>query len=599
MTAGVTPGAGGAGSGRRVLHGIAVSPGIAIGDIATAEPNEVVVGEFLIEADGVDAEIDRFRAAVGAVIDEISGLRDAMVEELGAESAEIFDAQLMILSDPLAIDATETDIREHRRNAGYAFRQNVLRVLETFDRMQSGLFRERAADIRDVKRRVLRRLAEDDRDGLTVSAEDAIIVARELTPGDTVAVAGTSARGLATERGGATAHAAIMARARGLPAVFGIENLLDETAAGGRAILDGWRGRLILDPTDEDERRYERVRRHYAEMMDRLELSREMPSVTTDGREIHLLANIEMPLEIDAVHRYGASGVGLFRTEFLLMQRAHLASEDEQFAIYRRALELLSPKPVVIRTLDVGGDKFASYIGADREKNPFLGLRGIRYLLGHEDVFRAQLRAALRASAFGPVRLLFPMITTPEELDRVREHLDAVMQELTNAGVEFDRHVTIGIMIETPAAVLMADVLARSVDFFSIGSNDLTQYALAVDRTNAKLGYLFNPLHPSVLRAIHATVEAAHREGCRVSLCGELAADTLATVLLVGLGIDDLSMTPSLLPEVKQVIRTISYAESRDVATRAVRMSTAADVASLLGGFLADRFPELAAVRGL
>lgn len=584
----------------RLLEGIGVSPGVAIGTLVPAAAGELIVEARDLGDDEIEPEVERFRACVAEVLAEIEDLRDAMTGELGDEGAAIFDAQLMILRDPMAIDATIDAIRSERRNAEFVFRQTLLRVLERFDAMPEGLFKERAADILDVKRRLLHRLTGTEVRPLVIPGiSDAIVVARELTPSDTVALAASNARGVVTERGGTTSHAAIMARAQRLPAAMGIPGVTALAREGVSAIVDGWRGHLILDPTDEERRRYQALKEHHEDLLHRLETLREQPSVTTDGREVHLHANVEMPLEMESVHANGASGVGLFRTEFFLMQRHRLATEEEQVEVYRRAVEALAPKPLVIRTVDLGGDKFASYIGSDRERNPFLGLRGIRFLLGHPDVLRAQLRAILRASALGPVRILFPMVTTPEELVLARAALDRAMQELESEGVPFDHHVPVGVMIETPAAVLMADALARTCDFFSIGSNDLTQYTLAVDRTNARLSYLFNPLHPSVLRAIQATVEAAHREGCWVSLCGEMAGETLATPLLVGLGLDDLSMSPPLVPEVKQMIRTISFAEANGIATRAVRLSTAREVTNLLGDFLRDRFPELVEVKGL
>jgi phosphotransferase system enzyme I (PtsI) len=582
------------------LDGIGVSPGVAIGTLQPATVPDLVVQPRDLTTAEVEPEVARFRGCVDAVVAEVEDVRDAMTGELGQEGAAIFEAQLMILHDPMAIDATIDAIRAERRNAEFVFRQTVLRVLESFDAMPEGLFKERAADILDVKRRLLHRLTgQTPRPLVPPDSTDTIVVARELTPSDTVALASSRVRGVVTERGGTTSHAAIMARAQRLPAVMGIPGVVELVRPGTPAIVDGWRGHLVLHPDDEEVRRYEAAQRHHEDLLHRLELLRELPSVTTDGREVHLHANVEMPMEIESVGENGASGVGLFRTEFFLMQQHRLATEEEQFEVYRRGVETLAPKPMVIRTVDLGGDKFASYIGSDRERNPFLGLRGIRFLLGHLDVFRAQLRAILRASAYGPVRMLFPMVTTPEELLQAREQVDRAMDELRAEGVSFDRHVPVGVMIETPAAVLMADVLARHCDFFSIGSNDLTQYTLAVDRTNARLGYLFTPLHPAVLRAIQATVEAAHREGCWVSLCGEMAGETLATPLLVGLGLDDLSMSPPLVPEVKQMIRSISFAEASGIAIRAVRLSTAREVTTLLHDFLRDRFPELLEVKGL
>ncbi len=586
-------------AGGQVLRGIPVSHGVAIGRIAkvkTTEPR--IVSRDVPEGERL-AEIERFRKAIREVTEEIRVLRDAMAGELGPEGAAIFDAQLMILQDPLAIDSTENDIRSLGKNAEFLFRQNVLRVLEQFDAMQEGLFKERTADIRDVTQRVLRRLtgAETVLRG-SPPPQESIMVARELSPGDTVSLGCGPYCGLATEKGGSTSHVAIMARARRIPAVMGISSVMNEVRSGTRAILDGWRGVLILNPSQEEEERYQRVREHYADLQRRLALLRELPSVTTDGHEVHLHANIEMPSEAENAMSYGASGVGLFRTEFFFMQRSRLPTEAEQFEAYRNVVELMAPNPVVIRTMDLGGDKFASYIGADREKNPFLGFRGIRFLLGHEEVFRCQLRAILRASAHGAVRILFPMISTVEELRTAKQLIAREMATLEEKGIAHDRGVQLGVMIETPAAVFISDVLAKACDFFSIGSNDLTQYTLAVDRTNARLDYLFTPFHPSVLRAIRATVHAAHRGACQVSLCGEMASDPLATVLLVGLGIDDLSMSPALIPEVKQIIRSITFDEGHDIATRAVRLSTSNDVVELVKEFMRERFPELSEVKG-
>lgn len=580
------------------LVGIPVSAGVAVGPIASIPEPSYQVEARSVDAGAVEEEVARFRRAVCAVRAEIEASRDAMREELGEEGAEIFEAQLLILADPLAIQRTESEIRDQRLSAEFVFRQNMLRVLDGFDSMHDGLFKERAADIRGVKHRVIQRLLPEPFEDPWADVGSAIVVARELSPGDLVALARTNALAIVTERGGPTSHAAIMARARRLPGVMGVSQLLEQATPARRAVVDGWRGRLILDPTPKQEAQYRRLERHYAEQVAAQEQLRELPSATTDGREVHLLANIEMPFEVDAVREFGSTGVGLLRTEFFLVNRSRLPTEEEQFRAYRSAVEKLAPMSIVIRTMDLGGDKFASYIGADRERNPFLGLRGIRFLLGHEEIFRTQLRAILRASAFGRVEILLPMVTTPEELAAARRHLDAVAAELSAAGQAYDENVRLGVMIETPSAVLMADSLARGCDFFSIGSNDLTQYALAVDRTNAKLNYLFNHYHPSVLRAIRRAVRAAHREACSVSVCGEMAGEPLATVLLVGLGVDELSMSPAFVPEIKQLVRSMSYSEARDIATRAVRLSTAAEVEELLAAFMRRRFPDLADVRG-
>ncbi len=574
------------------FHGVAASPGIALAEVVVPEPVDVDVPERKIEPEQVEAEVARFEKAVHDAAEEIRAVRQTTAEMVGEDPASIFDAHITILTDPMAYDETIRGIREERKNAEYLFRRNLTRVAETLEAHDDPYFNERAQDIRDVKRRVLRRLANVSESPLTGSGPG-ILVAHEVSPSEAALLDESRVLGLAVDIGGRTSHAAIMARSRGIPAIVGLKNIGSEVEAGDFIILDGFQGRVILNPRPETRADYINRQARHHESERKCAALAGLPAITLDGHALTLAANVELPEEADFVLRKGAMGIGLFRTEFFLMRHHRFPAEEIQFRAYKSVARKMSPHPVIIRTLDVGGDKFASYLGTSAEDNPFLGMRGIRFLSDHKDLFHSQIRASYRASAFGRVKVLLPMVSGLEELRAARELCAQVQKELSREGVPFDPYMELGIMVEVPSTVILADVLAREADFFSIGSNDLIQYTLAVDRGSARVAHLYEPLHPAVLRSIQRTVEAAHAHKRWVGICGEMASDPAAAILLVGLGLDEISVGAYLLPEVKRIIRGIDYKEARAWAAQAAALSTTEEVRNLMKPIVDRLFPEL------
>jgi phosphoenolpyruvate-protein phosphotransferase (PTS system enzyme I) len=576
------------------LRGIAVSPGIVVGKAYVRRPEEVVVPNFVVDAVRVDAEIERFRAGLDQTRGEILETQTRLAEQMGEDHAKIFDAHLLILEDTKAIEDTEQLIRDDLMCAEFAFNRVIGRILESFDRIADPYLQERRADIQDVRRRLLRNLTGQEVRAFGALNEESVIVAHDLAPSDTAMIDRRFVLGVATELGGRTSHAAILARSYGIAAVVGLEGLAEHVEHGESIIVDGNTGMVVVRPTPKTLADYQQARERFDEVERQLLTLKEFPAITLDGRKIELSANIKSPDDTALAIAKGARGIGLYRTEYFFLSRSDLPSEDEQVEAYARVVADLAPETVIFRTLDIGGDKFASYLGPGRsELNPFLGWRGIRFLLTRHDIFRTQLRAFLRASTSGKLKIMFPMITGIEEVRAARGLLDEVRGELDTEGYEYDRDIEVGIMIETPSAVAIADILARETDFFSIGSNDLIQYTLAVDRGNARISYLYEPMHPSVLRLIRQTVEAGHAAGIWVGMCGEVAADPLYSVLLVGLGLDELSISAYMIPEVKRIIRTITYDEAKMLVRRAMTMSTPGEIRQYLGSVMHERFPDL------
>ena len=581
------------------LRGIAVSPGIVISKAYVRRAEEVVVPNFVVDPKKLDAEIARFHAAMAQTRLEIEATQTRLAEQMGDDHAKIFDAHLMVLEDTKAIEDTETFIREHLMCAEFAFNRVIGRILDSFDRIHDPYLKERGADIQDVRRRLLHNLTGQEVKSFGSLNEESVIVAHDLSPSDTAMIDRRFVLGVATTLGGRTSHAAILARSYGIAAVVGVESLLEGTQHGDPIILDGNAGLVVLRPTAATLAEYEAVRQRFVEVERQLLTLKDFPAITLDGRTIELSANIKSPDEASLALAKGAKGVGLYRTEYFFLSRSDLPSEDEQVASYSQIVRSLAPETVIFRTLDIGGDKFASYLGPGKsELNPFLGWRGIRFLLTRHDIFRTQLRAFFRASSAGKLKIMFPMITGLEEVRAACALVNQVKGELAQEGYAFDRDVEVGIMIETPAAVMIADLLAREVDFFSIGSNDLIQYTLAVDRGNARISYLFEPMHPSVLRLIRNTVEAGHAHDIWVGMCGEVAGDPLYSVLLVGLGLDELSISAYMIPEVKRIIRSITYDEAKRLVRKAMTLSTANEIRRHVATMMHERFPELMAEEG-
>ena len=583
------------------LTGIAASPGIGVGPIVRYEREDYAVREVPLAADQVDAELARFRQSVDASREELRRIRDDIAAELGEEEARIYDTHLLILDDPELWKAIEQGARHEARGPAATFHQHLSGVAARLDRAGNEMLRERRADLVDVERRVMRHVFGDSGRALATLPRPSIIVAHDLGPSEVALLDRTQVLGFVTELGGRTSHSAIVARGRGIPAVVSARGVMQHARTGDLGAVDGTAGEFEINPDPAREAQFRARRTQLDEEAAALEAIRHEPAVTLDGRAIELGVNIELPAEAEHVFDAGADSVGLFRTEFFYLNRPALPTEEEQYRAYRGVAERLNPRPVIFRTMDLGGDKVASYLGMTEEANPFLGWRGIRFALNHPEMFRTQLRALYRASVHGRARIMFPMVSSEDELLRALEQCHEAMAGLERQGTPFDGDIEMGVMIETPASVWMADALARHVKFLSIGSNDLTQYTLAIDRDNTRLAHLYEPLDPSVLRSIHHTVEAGHTAGCWVGICGEMAGDPATAVLLVGLGVDELSMSSFDLPRVKAAIRNIRRDQALDIAAEALRQSSAhavrellrTRVESLLPGFLlAKRSPS-------
>ena len=497
-----------------------------------------------------------------------------------ARGNAIFAAHLDMAEDPTLIDGVEEKISQGK-SAQWALEEQMEETCGLLESLEDAYLRERAADVRDVCRRMMAFLKGLEEDPFSGIREKVILFAEELNPSDTAKMDFRYIKGMVTARGGSTSHVAILARSLEIPALLGVEGILEQVQAGEEAILDGQEGVLFLSPDALTRRVYAEKREAEEELKQKLKEMNRLPAVTTDGREVHLFANVGSLKDIELAKKHGADGVGLFRSEFLYMESSRFPTEQEQFEIYKKAAEILK-KPVTIRTLDIGGDKALPYYQFEKEENPFLGWRAIRFCLDMRDVFKTQLKALLRAAAYGDIRIMYPMIVSVEEFRKANELLEECKEELRERGVLFRESIATGIMVETPAAVLMAEELAKEVDFFSIGTNDLTQYILAADRGNQKLTKLYSPFHPSVLRAVERVIEAGHREGKEVGMCGEFAGDERAVPLLVGLGLDEFSMVSNEIAAVRYQVRGLAEGQMKNLARRVLTAATEKEVRRLL-----------------
>ena len=575
----------------RLIKGIAVSPGIAVGPVYVMRTELPEITHRVISRDEVVAEADRLYRAVVEVRQELESLMRHTEDRAGIEEAKIFSAQIAMLEDQEFLRAVESLVRDNLLTAERAFEFEALELRETWGQSSSATLQQRVADLSGIQTRVLHRLLGQSLDDVLHEAGDrpAIVLARDLTPGLTVQLEQGSVIGLASEKGARTSHAAILARSMGLPCVMGLVGGIDRIRSGVTALLDGTRGTVLIDPTDiEIADAYEREGL-------RLELGRELesilgqPAVTSDGTAVALRANVDLPEEVEAAAEHGAEGVGLFRTEFLVVGRTELPREDEQAEFFERIGRRFAPYPVVIRSYDLGGDKFPAAFRAAPESNPFLGWRAIRVCLDEPDVFRTQIRAMLRARASSDVRLMLPLISQVEELVRTREMMALAAEELEREGIAFGPDLPLGVMVETPAAAMMVEELAVYSDFLSVGTNDLTQYTLAVDRGNARLADRFSPLHPAVVRLLRRVVDCALCRGRDVSVCGEMASEPLSILLLLGLGYRVLSSSPGALPLVRWLVRQVDLAAAQRAAVAAVEASTTAEVIDVLAKTIGER----------
>jgi phosphotransferase system enzyme I (PtsI) len=576
----------------QVFRGIGVSPGIAIGRALVIEARRPRAKRETLEPSRVPAEVARLKKALGDARRQIEELQARIAKEVGVQYGRIFDAHLLILEDRLLAEEAVAYVQSHRVNAEYAVQEVLEPVRQAFSRVEDGYLRERRSDVDDVGDRILRNLL-GQRPTIQVERPgEVVLFAHDLTPSDTATLQRDAVLGVATETGGRTSHSAIMARSLEIPAVVGIENICAHVKNKDTVILDGLEGLVILTPDREVLGHYHARRQHLEYVGRALHKLGSLPAETQDGYRVRVTANIEFPAELPQAKAHGAEGIGLYRSEFLYLNRPDLPVEEEHFAVYRAVAAEMAPRPTVIRTLDFGGDKLSSAIHLTAEENPSLGLRAIRLCLHRPELLRPQLRAILRASAFGPLRIMYPMISGVGEVRAANAMLEEAKAELAGAGVAFDARIPVGAMIEIPSAAVIADLLAREVDFFSVGTNDLIQYALAIDRVNEQVAYLYEPLHPAVLRMLRTVVTAAHNEGIWVSMCGEMAGDPLYSLLLVGLGFDELSMTSASIPLVKRIVRSITYGQAAELAHRLFGCATAQDVERTLRHEMRSRFPE-------
>ncbi len=576
-----------------VFSGVPASPGIAFGPafIVVAAPQGVEVHPLKMVQ--VAAEIQRFHEAVEQTRTDLRQARDDFASTVDPRLAQIFTAHLELLSDPELIQKTEEGIRTQLINAEAVLSAVFEHQAHKIERVADEKLASIAADVRDVGSRLLMRLMSTGEHVPIRPAENSIVIAHDLAPSQTARMANDKVAGFATDVGGPVSHTALLAKAMELPAVVGLGRIADQISSMTPLIVDGFAGKVIANPTEEETRRYREMRREWKARGTALNRFRDLPAETRDGYLVSIAANIELPAEVPHVLEHGADSIGLFRTEFLYLTEKGLPSEDHQYEVYKQVLLEMKSRPVIFRTMDLGGDKFLSEIPLGQELNPFLGLRAIRLCLRYPQIFETQLRAIFRASVHGKARIMLPMISGIRQVWQAKEIIEGVKRSMREEGISFDESIEIGIMIEIPSAALTADILAREVDFFSIGTNDLIQYTLAVDRVNEQVAHLYDPYHPSVLRLIREVIAAAHRNGIWVGLCGEMASSPDLACLLVGLGIDELSMAAGAIPAVKQRIRSTKLTALKAFAEEVFNVPSSGDVRNLF----AERIPRMVSVR--
>ncbi|MFU2080199.1 phosphoenolpyruvate-protein phosphotransferase PtsI [Avibacterium endocarditidis] len=571
-----------------MISGIPASPGIVFGKALVLKEEKIVLDTQKIQDDQVEAEIARFYEGRNAAVEQLTAIKDRAYASLGEEKAAIFEGHLMILEDEELEEEIIDYLRTNKVNAGVAASTIIDQQVAMLSEIDDEYLKERAGDIRDIGNRLIKNILGMHIVDLGEINEEAILVAYDLTPSETAQLNLDKVLGFITDIGGRTSHTSIMARSLELPAIVGTNTVTQQVNTGDFLILDAVNNRVYVNPSQEEIDRLKALEAQLAEEKAELAKLKDLPALTLDGHRVDVVANIGTIRDVEGADRNGAEGVGLYRTEFLFMDRDQLPTEEEQFIAYKEVVEAMNGRLVVLRTMDIGGDKELPYLNLPKEMNPFLGWRAIRIALDRKEILHAQLRAVLRASAFGKLAVMFPMIISVEEIRTLKAEIDVLKAQLRNEGKAFDENIQIGVMVETPSAAVNAKFLAKEVDFFSIGTNDLTQYTLAVDRGNELISHLYNPMTPSVLSLIKQVIDASHAEGKWTGMCGELAGDERATLLLLGMGLDEFSMSAISVPRIKKLIRNVNYQDAKLLADKALEQPTAADIEKLVADFLAE-----------
>ena len=581
-----------------VIEGTGVSPGIAIGRAFLLDRAKLKPRGEKISSDQVSLEVERFMEAIAGARTELEEIKEKTLKNgnVGSVSQHnyIFDVHLLMLTDKMLVDDTITLIKEKKINAEWALNLNSEKIIGCFKQMQDGYLRERQSDVAHVSELILRHLTKGEYDSIEKISRGVIIVAHDLSPADTLQLNPDQVKAFVTDLGGRTSHTAIVARSIEIPAVVGSESATEKINGGDRLVVDGIEGRIIVNPSPEQLLDYQEKKKQYSQFQNHLLMNRDLPAETTDGYRVALAGNIETPEETESIISHGAVNIGLYRTEFLFLNRNSLPSEEEHFLTYRKVTESLPEESATtIRTFDLGADKIAESEQFHEDSiNPALGLRGIRLCLSHLEIFETQIRGILRASYYGKLKIMLPMISGLEELRQANEIINRVKADLERENIPFDAAIPTGVMIEVPSAAVISDQLAKETDFFSIGTNDLIQYTLALDRSNEHVAYLYEPLHPAILRLLNQIITNARTAEIPVSICGEMAGEPLYTLILLGLGLDKLSMNAISIPHIKQIIRQSTFAEAREMLAESLQMETAADVENYVAREMNRRFPE-------
>ncbi len=577
-----------------VLKGVPAAPGIACGEAFILDKQEFIVPPRAIMEQEVPIEIARFEEALNKTREEIQSIQKKISAEISEQHAKIFDAHLLVLEDSVLIEEVIKRIKKEKLSAEYIFSKVLKRYVKLFSNIEDQYLRERSSDLNDIGRRILKNLMEESRlhefENLT---EEMIVIAHDLSPSDTVSMYNKNIIAFATDIGGPTSHTAIMAKSLGVPAVVGLKDATLRISNQDYIIVDGRMGLIIIHPTEETRTIYRNEQNRIKVLKDRFDDIKDFPAETMDGKRVSILANLELPEEIPIVKKYGAVGIGLYRTEYFYMNRVDLPSEEEQFQAYKHVAQMISPFPVTVRTLDLGGDKFISSLQIPRDMYPFLGWRAIRFCLARPDIFKTQLRAILRASIHGNLKLMYPMISGAGELRKANAILEEVKNELREEKIPFDENMPVGMMIEVPSAALTADLLAKETAFFSIGTNDLIQYTLAVDRVSEQTAHLYEPGHPAILRLIKSVIDAGHKENISVGLCGEMSSEPVLALILLGLNLDEFSMSPQSILQIKKMIRSVSFKDAQELAHKVLGLSMGQEVQEIGTARLRELAPHV------